>query len=80
MTTLTERLAQAQAQQHQIEQTIAYYQQEIERLAPQLWATKGRTSLLIEMVQEEERIAQEAAQAAQHVAPEMGQAAQEQLK
>lgn len=53
--TLTERLAQAQAQQKQIEQTIDYYQQEIERLAPQLWAAKGRTSLLIEMVQEDER-------------------------
>lgn len=50
--TLTDRLAQAQAQQRQIEQTIAAYQQELERLAPQLWGVKGRVSLLIEMIQE----------------------------
>ena len=50
--TLTDRLEQAQAQQRQIEQTITAYQQEIERLAPQLWGVKGRVSLLIEMIQE----------------------------
>lgn len=76
--TLTERLAQAQAQERQIQQTIEYYQQEIERMAPQLWASKGRTSLLIEMVQEEERMAQEAAQAAQEVAQKAAQTTQEQ--
>jgi len=78
---LIERLAQAQAQERQIQQQIAAYQQEIERLAPQLWGVKGRVSLLMEMVQEEERMAQEAerlAQEAAQVAPEVVQTAQEQ--
>lgn len=75
---LTERLAQAQSQRQQIEQAIRAYEQEIQRLAPQLWAVQGRESLLIEMVQEEERMAQEAAQAAQEAAPAVVQAAQEQ--
>lgn len=72
---LIERLAQAQNQRQQIEQNIRAYEQEIQRLAPQLWAVQGRESLLIELVQEAERLAQEPAQPAAH---EVVQPAQEQ--
>ena len=58
--TLAERLAQAQAQERQIQQQITAYEQEIQRLAPQLWAVRGRVSLLIEMTEEEERTTREA--------------------
>ncbi len=53
--TLTERLAQTQAQRQQIEEQIRAYEAEIQRLAPQLWAVRGQEALLIELCQTEEQ-------------------------